>query len=145
MSTSRNSRKFMLRFEISVARRSTQQYICKFSDSRVAIGCSARGRSSSFRLIRASSRSLGLKILGRKRMAHIWASSKANVADDPSRFVKLRYPETPPEWRKVHLLGKGRLRPSAVAHAQQAAGDSAVGLARTLEASLRPSEVWVSG
>ena len=59
-------------------------------DSRVVLGCWAKGRSSSFVLNGILRASLGWLLLERKWIDKFWLASADNPADDPSRFVKLR-------------------------------------------------------
>eukprot|EP00972_Heterocapsa_arctica_P066066 9745532-Heterocapsa_arctica.AAC.1 len=56
------------------------------SDSRVAIGCWAKGRSSSYLLNGVLRATMGWLVFGRKALANFWICSGSNVADDPSRF-----------------------------------------------------------
>eukprot|EP00972_Heterocapsa_arctica_P083757 12342050-Heterocapsa_arctica.AAC.1 len=57
------------------------------SDSRVAIGCWAKGRSSSYLLNGVLRATMG-----------------SNVADDPSRFKVVRKPAPCPAWLAQHIL-----------------------------------------
>ena len=59
------------------------------TDSRVALGAWAKGRSSSRRLNMILRSVLGALVLGRLRVSCIWISTGVNPADHPSRFRPL--------------------------------------------------------
>jgi hypothetical protein len=59
------------------------------TDSRVALGAWAKGRSSTRRLKRVLRCTLGHLLLGKLRVACIWISTHTNPADHPSRFRPL--------------------------------------------------------
>ena len=63
-----------------------------FIDSRVVLGCYAKGRSSSRMLNRTLRTSVGPSILSSKRQVNTWAASEDNPADAPSRN---RQPDPP--------------------------------------------------
>ena len=70
------------------------------SDSKVTIGCRAKGRSSSLHLNARLRGSVGHQVLGRTQLANFHVGSKHCVADDPSRFVELRKPKKAQKWLK---------------------------------------------
>lgn len=55
-------------------------------DSQVALGCLAKGRSSSFRLLRLLRRAAALILSSGLRPSYRWLPSAANPADGPSRL-----------------------------------------------------------
>lgn len=57
-----------------------------FGDSQVALGCLAKGRSSSYRLLRLLRRVAALVLASGLRPAYRWLPSAANPADGPSRL-----------------------------------------------------------
>lgn len=65
------------------------------TDSRVGLGCVAKGRSAAFRLSGILRRMLGWFVLGRKSISQFWLPSKMNPSDEPSRFVDLRASRVP--------------------------------------------------
>ena len=64
-------------------------------DSRVALGASAKGRSSSWRLNGVLRSAMPYALAGRKQMSGLWAASAENPSDDPTRFVEIRAPMAP--------------------------------------------------
>ena len=77
---------------------SQPQRLLVLSDSRVCIGAVAKGRSSSFKLNGILRSLTSWLVLGDLSLGMLWVSTKANPADDPSRFVPLRRPTSPPSW-----------------------------------------------
>ena len=79
------------------------------TDSRVALGAIAKGRSSSRQLNRVLRHITARCILGRKHFCQFWVDTKSNPADDPSRGVALRKPERcPPDLKHLLLAQRSR-------------------------------------
>jgi hypothetical protein len=57
-----------------------------FGDSQVALGCLAKGRSSSYPLLRLLRRVAALVLASGLRPSYRWLPSAANPADGPSRL-----------------------------------------------------------
>jgi len=75
-----------------------------FSDSMVASGAWAKGRSSSRALNFQLRQSLGWAVLGRVKLVPSWIGTKVNPADDPSRDAPLRTPDPVPAWATQHFV-----------------------------------------
>ena len=79
---------------------------CVLLDSRVVIGCSAKGRSSSTQLIYYLSTGLPYLIGGDLYPYQLHVGTHENPADDVSRFVDLRDPQIGlPRWLVCLLKG----------------------------------------
>lgn len=66
--------------------RSMGSRVLLFGDSQVALGCLAKGRSSSYRLLRLLRRAAALVLASGLRPVYRWLPSAANPADGPSRL-----------------------------------------------------------
>jgi len=74
------------------------------ADSQVSIGAWAKGRSSSFQINGKLRRGLGYRVVFKKQLHNLYADTKTNPADDPSRFAELRSPKSPvPMWLRPLL------------------------------------------
>ena len=99
--------------------------VVNLCDSRVVIGCWAKGRSSSRQINRLLRSGIGYSICGRVRVVNVWVSSKFNPADDPTRDVTLRKCAGPTPIVKRYLEAKpqantkqhvGPVGPAGIAH-----------------------------
>jgi hypothetical protein len=61
-------------------------------DSRVVLGCWAKGRSSSFMVNGVLRKCLGMHVFGGKLVLNFWVKSEENPSDPPSRFRTLWTP-----------------------------------------------------
>ena len=73
------------------------------TDSRVALGAIAKGRSSSSALNGCLRRLMGLCVFGNKFFVQFWIPSELNPSDDPSRDKQLRAPKSMPA-ELAHLI-----------------------------------------
>ena len=90
-----------------VSKTSPHSRFCALLDSRVIIGCNAKGRSSSKQLNFYLGSSLPYIIGGDLYPALLHIGSKDNASDDVSRFVKLRKAtESLAPWLQQLLAGK---------------------------------------
>lgn len=89
-----------------VAKDSPHSRFCALLDSRVIIGCNAKGRSSSKQLNFYLVSSLPYVIGGDLYPHLIHVSSGDNASDDTSRFIRLRTPShSYPAWLLALLSG----------------------------------------
>ena len=69
-------------------------------DSLVALGCIAKGRSSSFKLNGILRSLAGFSITMNFHLALVWIATGSNPADHPSRFKAIPPPGEPPDWMR---------------------------------------------
>ena len=99
-----------------VSKTSPHTRFCTLLDSRVVIGCNAKGRSSSKQLNFYLSSSLPYIVGGDLYPYLLHIGSSDNSSDDISRFVALRTPSEPlPPWLRALLRGDPRLFDQVVA------------------------------
>ena len=89
-----------------LAKTSPKTRFCTLLDSRVVIGSSAKGRSSSKQLNFYMSTTVPYIIGGDLYPYLLHIGTSDNPSDDVSRFVQLREPEyEPPHWLQLLILG----------------------------------------
>jgi hypothetical protein len=76
----------------------TPQRIVNFVDSRVALGCICKGRSSSVQLNMLLRSFVPYLVGGQIALANIWVGTHHNPGDDPTRHQKVRDACTPPTY-----------------------------------------------
>ena len=80
--------------------------IC-LNDSRVVVGCMAKGRSSSFRLNGILRTLIPHLVTANLGLGLLWVETSSNIADYPSRSMPLPPPGPAPRWlRRCGLPGK---------------------------------------
>ena len=84
------------------------------TDSAVSLFANAKGRSPSHLINGQLKRISARKIANRKQLANVKVDTKDNPSDDPSRFVELRKPQSPPGWLKKQLVPESTPEPYCV-------------------------------
>lgn len=99
-----------------VSKTTPHSRFCALLDSRVVIGCNAKGRSSSKQLNFYLSSALPYIVGGDLYPFLLHIGSSDNFSDDISRFVALRKPSEPlPPWLRLLLQGQHQLFDQVVA------------------------------